>query len=161
MDGQIKVKDSSNINYWLLVFLGFTFISLFLFPPLTRRRLKVEQEVARLTQEVEALKAKRNLLTKEERALKSDPFYNEVLARRELRMLKPGERVVPVQRPRVYSGKNPLRRQEKAASNPLASFLDSMPFRLGLLAIGLGLIITALLVGLEEKSPTTATTLDR
>jgi hypothetical protein len=109
--------------------------------------------VARLEKEVEALRTRRSRLQEEERALKSDPFYNEVLARRELRMLKSGERVVPVERPRTYSRENTVRQKAKAASGQLALLLDSTPLRLGLLAIGLGLIITALLTGFEEKSP--------
>lgn len=155
------MKDSTSINFWALILLGFTFISLFLFPPLTRERLKTEREVAKLTLEVEALKGKRTRLKEEDWALRRDPFYNEVLARRELRMLKPGERVVSVERPPTYSRKKAGRREPKAASSKLASFLDWTPLRLGLLIIGLCLVITALLTSLEEKSPKAATASDK
>ena len=151
------MKDSSSLNFWALVLLGFIFISLFLFPPLTSRRLKAEREVAKLALAVEALKVKRTRLKEEEWALKRDPFYNEVQARRELRMLKPGERVVAVERSPVYSRKKAVPGEAKGASSNLASFLDRTPLRLGLLIIGLSLIITALLTGLEEQSPKAAT----
>jgi len=161
MDRQIKVKDSASINFWALILLGFIFISLFLFPPLMKERLKAEREVAKLALEVEALKGKRTRLKEEERALRGDPFYNEVLARRELRMLKHGERAVPVERPPTYSRKKVVRREPKAASSKLTSFLQRTPLRLGLLIIGLCLIITALLTCLEEKSPKATTTSDQ
>jgi hypothetical protein len=62
-------------------------------PALARNRT-LDEQVRKLEQENGQLRQQLSHLTLEEQALKDDRFYNEALARRELGLVKPGERVV-------------------------------------------------------------------
>jgi cell division protein FtsB len=79
--------------FWLLalagVVLAFTIATL---PALARNR-SLDREVEKLEQENSRLREQLNHLSLEEQALKNDRFYNEALARRDLGLVRPGERV--------------------------------------------------------------------
>jgi len=94
---RVKVRFQNRMTtflFWLLalagVVLAFTVATL---PALARNRA-LDREVQKLEQENSRLREQLNHLTLEEQALKDDRFYNEALARRELGLVKPGERAV-------------------------------------------------------------------
>ena len=61
--------------------------------------IRYKKRTQTLIQEVTRVKAENERLQEEVRRLKSDPAYIERLAREELGMVKPGERVLPGERP--------------------------------------------------------------
>jgi cell division protein FtsB len=93
---RVKVRfqgRTTTVLFWLMalagVALAFTVATL---PALARTRA-LDQQVQELEQENTQLREQLNHLTLEEQALKNDRFYNEALARRELGLVKPGERI--------------------------------------------------------------------
>ena len=96
MATRVKVRfqrRAATFFFWLLalagVILAFTVATL---PALARNRA-LDEQVLKLEQENSRLREELNHLTLEEQALKDDGFYNEALARRELGLVKPGERI--------------------------------------------------------------------
>lgn len=96
MATRVKVRfqgRTTTVLFWVMalagVALAFTVATL---PALARNRA-LDEQVQKLEQENTQLREQLNHLTLEEQALKDDRFYNEALARRELGLVKPGERI--------------------------------------------------------------------
>jgi len=93
---RVKVRfqgRTTTVLFWLMalagVALAFTVATL---PALARNRA-LDEQVQKLEQENTQLREQLGHLTLEEQALKTDRFYNEALARRELGLVKRGERI--------------------------------------------------------------------
>ena len=96
MAQRVKVRfhtRTSAFFFWLMTLAGLALLFLVAtLPPLSRNHAmgrelrRLEEENSRLAERVEQLRL-------EEEALRSDPTYNEAIARRELGLIKPRERV--------------------------------------------------------------------
>ncbi len=140
------------LRFWILVFAGFALFAIAAVSPKYAENLKLQRAVARSEKEIEMLREEFVRLEAVEEALKNDPFFTELMARRELRMAKPGEEEVPV--------KNRLRKKPPASSPPNeTSFEFYMMFlarhrtlQYFLMAVAFSMICAALLLfGGSEK----------
>ncbi len=81
--------------YGVLV-IGWVWISGVIFLPPLEKLKKYTLRYEKLEKEISALKEEFRRLKKERRKLEEDPFYIETLARKELKMCRPGETIYRV-----------------------------------------------------------------
>ncbi len=97
MAQRMKVRfhtRTSAFFFWLMTLAGLALLFLVATLPLITRNRTMGLELHRLEQENARLAERVGQLRLEEKALRTDPTYNEALARRELGLIKPRERVV-------------------------------------------------------------------
>ena len=97
MAKRMKVRfhtKTSAFFFWLMTLAGLALLSLVATLPPVARNHTLGLELRQLEQENSGLAERVEQLRLEEGALRTDPTYNEALARRELGLIKPRERVV-------------------------------------------------------------------
>jgi len=94
----MRPESQKALRFWMLIFAGFALFALAAVSPKYAENVKLQRAIARSEKEIEALQKEFKRLEAIEEALKKDPFYTELMARRELRMAKPGEEEIAVRR---------------------------------------------------------------
>ncbi len=84
---------TSTFFFWLMTLAGLALVFMVATLPALSRNRALNQELKRLEEENGRLRLRLGHLRLEGQALHTDPVYNEALARRELGLVKPGERV--------------------------------------------------------------------
>jgi cell division protein FtsB len=84
-------RTAQNLFFWALTVAGLALLFLVTALPVLRQRRTMEVMVEQMTGRNVELYDRLDRLEKERLALLSDPFYVEKLARRDLRMCRPGE----------------------------------------------------------------------
>jgi len=96
MARRVKVRfrtRTSTFFFWLMTLAGLALVFMVATLPALSRNRALNQELKRLEEENSRLRERLGHLRLEGQALRTDPVYNEALARRELGLVKPGERV--------------------------------------------------------------------
>ena len=94
-------------RFWMLIIAGFSLFSVTVVSPKYALNVEMKRRIARIEAEMESLLEKEKRIEIEEEALREDPFYAEVLARKELHLAKPGELQIDVPEYSPDSGKVP------------------------------------------------------
>jgi len=87
-------KNTSALFFWLLAVAGLGVFFAVTTVPTLSRNLRLNQQVEKLEEENTKLRERLEHLRLEEQALRSDPFYNETLIRREFGLVPAGERIL-------------------------------------------------------------------
>ena len=104
-------RGGRELRFWGLVLAGFSFFLVAVVSPKYALNLGLKRRIARVEAEIDALQEEERRIEIEKKALREDPFYTESLARRELRLAKPGEEAIRVERSRSLPGKSGSPRQ--------------------------------------------------
>jgi hypothetical protein len=80
--------------FWLFLVAGLLLFSIVTIPPGARRARALRSDVDQAQRIVGQLEQVNETLTLRERALQSDPFYNELVLRSRMKYTKPGEKEV-------------------------------------------------------------------
>jgi len=80
--------------FWLLLVAGLLLFALVTIPPGARRAGALRQDLARAQAVAVQLEKVNETLGRRERALESDPFYNELVLRSKMKYTKPGEKEI-------------------------------------------------------------------
>jgi len=115
----------STIFFWVMAVAGLALVVAAVMLPILARNSSLNRELQRLEQENDGLREQIKHFQLEEQALRSDPVYNETLARRELGLVKPGERSVwsPPRRPPTLTHSRP----DRASASGSAELPPSWP----------------------------------
>lgn len=137
MARRIKVRfrsPSSTFFFWLLALAGLVLAFTVATLPALARNQTLSRELQQLEEENSRLRREVRHLGLQEKALRTDPVYNEALARRELGLLRPRERVLATTPPGLRDlSYLPMTAAATAPSEPQPSALDSAVSRLGAL----------------------------
>jgi len=95
----MRSERKNALRFWMLTFAGFAIFALTTVSPKYAENRKMERAIARSEKKIEMLREEFRRLEALEEALKNDPFFAEVMARRELRMAKSGEEEIRIKRP--------------------------------------------------------------
>ena len=105
---------TSTFFFWLMTLAGLALVFMVATLPALSRNRVLNQELKRLEEENGRLRLRLGHLRLEGQALHTDPVYNEALARRELGLVKPGERV-------FWTPPSSLRRSSDSLLNPTSA----------------------------------------
>jgi len=94
-------SPSSTLFFWLMALAGLALAFTVATLPALARNHSLSRQLQRLQQENTRLRRQLQHLKLQEQALRTDPVYNEALARRELGLLRPGERVLATAPPEM------------------------------------------------------------
>jgi len=84
--------------FWLPAVAGLLLFALVTIPPGARRSRALGRDLQRAERIGTSLAHKRQILSEYERALKTDPFFNEAVLREKMKYRKPGEGVIEMNR---------------------------------------------------------------
>lgn len=125
---------TSTFLFWLMTLAGLALVFMVATLPALSRNRALNQELKRLEEENGQLRQRLGHLRLEGQALHTDPVYNEALARRELGLVKPGERVFWTPPSSLWSPSDSLLKPISAARpgrNTEAAAVPSWLARLG------------------------------
>jgi len=88
-----RQKDLDRM-FWLLLVAGLVFFAIVTVPPGARRARSLRQDAERAQRAVTELERTHETLSLRERALQSDPFYNELVLRTGMKYTRPGEKEI-------------------------------------------------------------------
>ena len=158
MEKALKRKRKTKwILFWAFLLTGFAIFAVEACLPKYYQNKRNFATLEKLERENQGLKQEIELAEIKMKAIRTDAFYNEVVARRELRMKKPGERVIKVRASvasKAINGSNP--EAGSSAPHPLfVKVLFNRKIQAFLLAVAYILIATAFLFFNEKEYKST------
>lgn len=90
--------------FWALLTVGLLLFAMVTIPPGARHARALRQDLMRARAAMNELQGVRQVLSQRERALQSDPFYNEAVLRAKMKHTKPGEKEVNMAQPGRWPG---------------------------------------------------------
>ena len=139
--------------FWVVLLAGFALFALVAVSPKYAQNARLRHEEQALEVDIKRLKVEIVRLRKIEAAILEDPFYNEVIARKELRLARHGEKAIRVA---PYRKSPPAKAQARESTFEfyLLELARHRGIQYFLMAVAFMMIASALVVfGESEKEP--------